>query len=271
MSREYYYLVSSLPELIGHDEGSKHPYPVFFDFCREELDPVDLRRLNLCSLFNDIVNVCNYRDENDDYTSPSFYKREEFEEALVDNDLFFPFIQEFLDDESNGARRYPKLVREDELLWRMFERIEELDGGGEFIEGYFRFELHNRNMGIALSHRALSEEYSDLIITADFISERIAQSTSQDFGLGGEIGEFEPIFAMYGKADPIEIEHRIEEIRWKWLDETVGYRVFSPEAVFTFGIKLKSVERWLELTPERGRSMLDTLIRQAQTQSDSEV
>ena len=271
MSRDYSYLVSSLPESIGHDEGSKHPYPVFYEFCREELHSSDLRRLNLCFLFNDIVNVCKYRGENEVYVAPSYYEREDFEEALVDNDLFLPFIQEFLFDEANGTRRFPKLVREDELLWRMYEQVDELDREGDFLSRYLHFELHNRNIGIALSHRAIGREYSDLIIAADFISERIAHSTSQDFSLGGDIGEFEPILGLYGKVDPIEIEHRIEEIRWKWLDDAVGYHVFSPESVFSFGIKLQSVERWLELTPERGRTMLDTLIRQAHKQSELEA
>lgn len=267
MSREYHYLIASLPELLSPEETTHHPIPDFLDFCREQMDPSDMDILSSCFFFNDVKNICRYAAKEGDYITPSYYSQEFFDEALVDKDLFYPFISDFFFDLESGTRLYPELTPENELLARLFENVEAHFEA--FVRDYLYFELHCRNITTALSHRALDLEYDGKIIPADFISERIERSNAPDFGLGGDIGLFEPILDQFGKADPIEIEKAIERIRWHWLDEAVAYRMFSRDAVISYAIKLQSVERWLKLLPEEGRRMLDVLIQQAREKSST--
>ena len=267
MSREYHYLIASLPDLINPEENKNHPFPGFLEFCREQMAPSDIDLLNSCFIFNDIKNVCGYAKNEGNYVTPSYYSREFFDEALVDKDLFFPFISDFFFDLDAGTRMYPNVSPENELLIRLFENIEaHFDS---FIRDYLYFELHCRNICTALSHRSLDLDYTGKVIPSDFISERIERSNAPDFGLGGDIGLFEPILDRFGKTDPIEIEKTIERIRWSWLDEAVGHRMFSRDAVISCAIKLQSIERWLELSPDEGRKMLDVLIQQAREESST--
>jgi hypothetical protein len=267
LSREYHYLIASLPDLLSPEENTEHPFPEFLDFCREQMTPSDIDLLNCCFILNDIKNVCRYAAKEADYITPSYYSQEFFDEALMDKDLFLPFISDFLFDLDAGTRVYPDVSPENELLIRLFENIE--SHFDSFIRDYLYFELHCRNICTALSHRALGLDYGGKIISADFISERIEQSNAPDFGLGGEIGLFEPILDQFGKTDPIEIEKTIEQIRWHWLDEAVGHRMFTRDAVISYAIKLQSVERWLKLLPVEGKRMLDVLIQQAREKSST--
>ena len=267
MSREYHYLVASLPDLINPEDNTNHPFPGFLDFCREQMDPSDIDVLNSCFIFNDVKNICRYTGKDGDYITPSYYSQELFDEALMDKDLFLPFISDFFFDLDAGTRMYLDVSPENELLIRLFENLE--THFDTFVRDYLYFELHCRNICTALSHRALDFDYSGKVIPADFISERIEQSNAPDFGLGGDIGLFEPILDQFGKTDPIEIEKSIERIRWDWLDEAVGHRMFSRDAVISYAIKLQSVERWHKLLPDEGRRMLDVLIQQAREKSST--
>ena len=67
---------------------------------------------------------------------------------------------------------------------------------------------------------------------------------------------------LYEGSSPLEIEKATTAARWKWLDEAVGYNLFSKEAVFAYAVKIADVERWLTLTPEEGRVKLDELLEQ---------
>ena len=267
MNTEYYYLIASLPNLVGPEENVNHPFPGFLEFCREQMPPLDFDLLNSCFLLNDVKNVSRYAQNVGNYFTPSYYSREFFDEALVDKDLFLPFISDFFFDLDAGTRMYPNVSSENELLIRLFENIE--DHFDSFVRDYLCFELHCRNIWTALSHMSLDLDYTGEVIPADFISERIERSYAPDFGLGGDIGFFEPILDRFGRTDPIEIEKSIERIRWSWLDEAVGYRMFSRDAVISYAIKLQSVERWLRLSPDEGRRMLDVLIQQARVKSST--
>ena len=260
MAGEYYYLISSLPDISIAYEHAK-AFPGFFEFCREQMKPADFKNLRKCFLFNDIQNVCKFKKEGDVYQSPSYYDKEDFLENLADPDRFLPFISGFFYDRSKEVKRFPGMPGIDELLWRFYETLDDIAGG--FVRDYFLFELNLRNYCAALSLRTRGLEYKKKIIGSDYFSGQIAHSSAPDFGLGGEFSDFAPLLETFGKAGPLELEKTIEDIRFHWLDEAVSYRYFSAEAVCALAIKLNSAERWLKLDPEKGREILDEILARA--------
>ena len=78
MKRKYYYLISSLAELILH--SSKKPIGIddFVNFCSEELAEKDFDNLKKLFLFNDIRNAVNSQNKDYRYMTPSYYTQEEF-------------------------------------------------------------------------------------------------------------------------------------------------------------------------------------------------
>ncbi len=260
MSRGYYYLISSLPDLVINEDWKKHPFSNFHDFCSEEMSGSDFQELKKCFIMNDIKNAVSYNNESDEYVIPSFYTKEEFTDLKADPDGFFSFIADFFYDKAKDIKSYPGLTPEDELLTRLYNQIDRFENG--FVYEYLLFELHLRNICTALSHRQFGLEYKKQILACDYFSGQIAHSSSPDFGLGGEIGVFEPLLEKFGKAEPLDLEREIDRIRWQWLDDAVSLDGFSREAVFAFAVKFASVKRWLGLDEEEGRKMLDSLIEQ---------
>jgi len=266
---QYYYLVSSLVELTLDEDFQKHPFPLFNEFVREEFSNTDYADLLKCFLLNDVLNTVSALKQkpsrdNAPFIEPSCYRKTVLEEGLADPDTLFSFLGDFIWDYRADKRKYPGVTEENELLRRMMESIStgEEPGIVGFPALYLIFEMHLRNLTTALSYRAANQEYSDLIIPFDFFSEKIANSQAPDFNLGGDLGVLSSLIDLYDSSSPLEIEKAITAVRWRWLDEAVGYNLFSREAVFAYGVKIADVERWLAITPEEGRAKLDELLEQ---------
>lgn len=260
MDDGYYYLIASLPELAGVDKEKKHPFPPFFDFCNEELRVTHRGELAMCFLFNDVKNVVSVAADGYDHISPSFYDRETLLEGLKDPDLLFPFFADYLYEKRERSADSPGMGDEASILRDFYSDVESYADG--FVRDYLTFELDCRNIGIAGSRRAVGAPYRELIIPGNDVAEQVVRSTAPDFGLAGEIELFEPLLDGFGSTEPMEVEKKIDLIRWQWLDEYVDYRSFSKEAVYAYAIKLAGVERWLALDETEGRRMLDALIEQ---------
>jgi hypothetical protein len=264
---QYYYLVSSLAELALDEGFQKHPYPVFTEFVREELLSADYTDLRKCFLLNDVLNFTAALksvspDREFPFREPSFYNREALEDGLSDPETLFSFLADFIWDYRAERRMYPGISGENELLRRMMESLsvgEEKEISG-FPRDYLIFEMHLRNLSTALSHRAENRSYSEHIIPFDFFSEKVASSQAGDFGLGGDLGVLVDLIGIYEDSSPLAVERAVSAARWKWLDDTVGYSLFSKQAVFAYAVKIADVERWLAVTPEAGREKLDELL-----------
>ena len=265
---EYYYLISSLPELTAGEEFQSHPYDVFHTFVREELSSSDYRSFRRCFLLNDVSNLVeilenpNGIDERS-WNTPCCFDRTELEDGLQDTDNMPTFMADFIWDFRNEKRLYPQLKAKDELLRRMMDAVDagSAEGLSGFTRDYLIFEAHLRNMTTALSFREAGRSYTQHVIDFDHFSRQIAASSAVDFGLGGELGLMSALpEAFEGLENPVDAEKAVVKTRWDWLDEQVDYRMFSSDAVFAYGIKIADVERWLKLTPETGRDRLDSLL-----------
>ncbi|RKX79908.1 MAG: hypothetical protein DRP60_04025 [Spirochaetes bacterium] len=266
---QYYFLVSSLVELSLDEGFQKHPYPVFKDFVREELSGVDYTDLRKCFLLNDVSNFTavlksDSAEESVVFLEPAYYEKETLVEGLIDTETLFPFLADFIWDYRAERRLYPGISAENELLLRMMEYISAGDepAVSGFPGQYLEFEMHLRNLTTALFSRAAGDSWTEKIIPFDFFSQRIAESQAADFGLGGDLGVLSDLIDLHDGSTPLEIEKAITAARWNWLDEAVGYNLFSREAVFAYAVKIADVERWLTLTPEEGRVKLDELLEQ---------
>ncbi len=256
--KEYHYLISSLVDL-SLDTG-KLPIAIiqFINFCSEEMDEKDFIDLKKIFIFNDIQNVLFYKDKNINYKTPSFYPEEDFKENLKDTDAFFQFLADFFYNKNNEKREIPELLETDEVFSLLYKNIEEFCTG--FLRDYFIFELDLRNIVTALALRTNNLPITNKIIPYEYISDVIKKSTGPDLGLSKHVDYIEELVEIYKSNDLIKIEKTIEYIRWKWLDDRVGINYFSLDFVFSYAVKLNSVERWMGLTDKKGEEKLNNLI-----------
>lgn len=266
---QYYYLVSSLPDLSPDDEFQRHPFPVFQEFVREELNVNDYADLRKCFLLNDVYNFSEALkptgdDTLADFRTPAFYTGEDFDEGLLDPESLFSFFADYIWDVKAEKRQFPGISGENELLRRMMETI---SAGDEpaitgFPRDYLEFEIRLRNLTTAISRRIDKQSYSEDIIPFDYFSEEISISQAADFGLGGELGLLSELVDKFDNSTALAIEKSITAVRWAWLDDQVDYNFFSRNAVFAAAVKFADVDRWISISPEDGRQKLDELLEQ---------
>lgn|GEM_PF-714422 len=278
----YYYLISSLPELVRDDAFSAHPYPVFDDFVREELDEKDYTDMKRCFLLNDISNIADSLeagggnsqsdDDLDDMVNlktPSFLDMADLKQGLEDPDTLFSFFADAIFDWRAEQRQFPHKTVHWELFYRSLVALTtgESKESRQFIGfplDYLVFEARLRNLTTALAYRKTSRSYEGEIVVFDDFSQMLAESSTPDFGLSREFGVMETLIEVLSKEDVLVAEKQVTAVRWNWLDEVVGYRLFSLDAVFAYALKIADVQRWLILKPEEGRRSLDSLLKRLQ-------
>lgn len=260
---QYYYLVSSLPELASDTSFDKHPYPAFDEFAREELHLADYSDMRKCFLLNDASNINSKLDASPlAMKAPSFYSENELEDGLAEPDELFDFFSEFIWDIRLERQNQFTMSKENELLCRMMtalstEKKSEIRG---FPREYLIFKAQLKNLTTALACRKDERLYIDEIFPFDHFTKKISMSQAPDFGIGDELGVMKPLVDAFADSSALDIERAITKTSWAWLDERIGYKHFSREAVFSFAIRIADVERWLSITPVDGRRMLDELL-----------
>ncbi len=260
---QYYYLCSSLIDLILDSKIKFFSSKELLQFCEEEMTKKDFQYLKYLYIFNDIKNIINTKEilnDEKEYLEPSYYSIEEFKENLKDPDSFLAFIAEFLFNKKNEKRIYPSLLEIDELTTLFYLYLDEIKN--DFIKNYYNFELLLKNLTTAISLKAKNINYANKLIPAGDYYEIILKSNSPDFGLSKEFKFIEKLLDSFATEDLIKREKVIEDIRWDYLDEYVGKDFFSTNFIFSYAIKLKSVERWFGLKPEIGLEILEKLIEQ---------
>jgi hypothetical protein len=260
----YYYLVSSLPDLVLDGGHINQNLRSMFFFAMDEMQEHDFEQVRKLFLYNDIKNtILLYfykKKRQEDYSTPAYYDEFTFNEYKKDPSCFLPFLTKFYDLKQTGKRQYPQLPETDELTAHFYE---DLDGIAEpgFLRDYFHFELNLRNLSCALAFRKNALPIAAKLIPFGTAYELICKNESAaDFGLADEFPMMERIIQLNQQASLQELEMYYEKIRWDWLDERVGTNYFSTDAIIAFFVKLLSVERWNKLSKEKGDELFNGLM-----------
>ncbi len=92
--------------------------------------------------------------------------------------------------------------------------------------------------------------------------EQLTRSSAADFGLRGELPYIDAVItAVADEGDLIAKEHKIDLIRWNEADEMTVFDYFNINYILAYLVKVNIVARWSVLNPEKGREMLDRLMR----------
>jgi len=258
VGKQYYYLIAGLKDLIIDPDNKLVDIDEFIEFCGEQLDEKDFISLKKLFIFNDIKNAAKIGVDRSVYLTPSFYSREDFTEHQKDTDRLLPFLAEYFYHRNNDEQENPELNEVDELVHLFYDHLE--DEEDRFVKSYFEFELNLRNISNAISMRVKGNfDKNRLINRGDYI-ESMVRSNTLDMGLTDEFPYITKLIEAYHSNDMIKIEKTIDEIRWDFLDSSVGLDHFGAVVVFGYMIKLVSVDRWLNITTDKGKSVLDGLI-----------
>jgi len=267
---QYYYLVTGLPELSLDDNKLNYTvgdfktefYP---QLSKEDQALVDLYYLkfdnaNLLKLLKDRETVI---DPRGNYTADQFVAvfKQFDEEGVITSPGSLPpyiikFIQAYLTQQAAGITS--DVLVEDWLAGLYFEHA--MQCKNDFVSSWFEFNLNTNNVLVALAARKYKLPIASFIVGDTEICQALKTSNARDFGLTTELDYFDQLLKISETDDLVEREKRLDQLRWKWMEDKTFFDYFSIERLYVFLLQLEIIERWISLDKEKGNQMFREII-----------
>lgn len=261
MSGNYYYLISSLPELRLDDY--KEPYRVneFIEELYANLEPMDAEYVQDILYMNDNPNIIDiicgsantWLDARGNWTFKEMKSLIENPQIMDEksNSYILEAINSLngLKNESSAINRYQA---EELLLGGFYKKMMQHDNF--FIRNYFTFDFRLRNILLAINKRKFNIDEIKLLETEDDeVLQRLKTSTANDFGLSASVDYIQPLLDVFEKDDIVYREKFIDQLRWDMIDQINTFSYFKVDVLFGYLIKLMIVERWLAMGVKSGQ------------------
>lgn len=270
---KYYYLIAGLPELALEDNKLNYTVATFRDELYPELSKRDKKLIDLIYLKFDNYNLLSLlQDKNVELTNTGLYSKNELL-ALIETVKFgeekakgyTPYLITFT--ENYFAEKYDKSSILENILTGLYYEYA-LSCKNQFVKSWFEYNLIINNLFIAISGRKHHFKYQEHIIGEDKISNQIRQSNARDFGLSTELEYINPIMRLADDDNLVQREKRLDQIRWKWMEEATFFNYFTIERIFVFLLQIEMIERWLMLDKDEGdkyfREIINSLKNEVQ-------
>ena len=131
----------------------------------------------------------------------------------------------------------------------------------KFVADWFEFNLNINNILTALTCRKYGWDIKSAIVGDNIVAETIRNSVSaRDFNLKAEIDYFDALVSISETANLLDREHRIDALKWNWLEENTFFSSFSIEKVLSFWLRCELMHRWDNLSMEEGAEIFRQMI-----------
>ena len=267
---QYYYLVTGLPELSLDDNKLNYTvgdfktefYP---QLSKEDQGLVDLYYLkfdntNLLKLLKDREAVI---DSRGNYTVDQFVAvfKQFDEEGVITSPGSLPsyiikFTQAYLTQQETGVTA--DVLVEDWLAGLYYDYA--MRCKNEFVSSWFEFNLNTNNVLVAMAARKYKLPIATLIVGDTDICQALKTSNARDFGLTTELDYFDQLLKISETDDLVDREKRLDQLRWKWMEDKTFFDYFSIERLYVFLLQLEIIERWISLDKEKGNQMFREII-----------
>lgn len=170
-----------------------------------------------------------------------------------------PYFVEFYDTIQKNSDKPQVGFAEDHLaaLYYQYGMMQR----NKFLSEWFEFNLNVNNTFTALTCRKQGWNIRDAVVGNNHISQIIRNSTSaRDFNLKSEFEYFDSIAAIAEVSNLLEREHRIDMLKWEWLEAHTVFEYFSIERILSFWLKCQLMHRWDDLSVERGTEIFRNII-----------
>lgn len=266
MKKNYYCLVAGLPDWKPDDKKSTMTLAQLREELTEELSAADMDVVELFFLPHDHANILRQLYSlRRDFDPNGLYSQEEIEQmteatavaqgsAQAAKPYIAKAIESFYAQEPRPA--LPAMAERLESGWASMLA----SSGNTFASDYADFDNTLRNIFIALQGRKYGFETEKAIIGESDVAEALRKSHAHDFGLKGDVDYLEQAINVFGTADLVEREQRIDAMRWAYIDEHTFFDYFSVEKIIAAVLKLGMVERWASLDDEVGRKRFASII-----------
>jgi hypothetical protein len=270
MNKQYYYLVSSLPELVFDADSKSFDFQQFKEYVLEHIEANDAELVHALFYGADNENLLSllYSEEKE-WNTAGRYSRRELEDVLQGTDTVSgiklpPYMREFLirfeNVETEQKQRLDKAAAEQLLLELFYREMESRPN--KFISAIFTFERETGNIKAAYAGRKTGISVENILVGQDDINDALLKSNAPDFGLSRERDYAVELFHLIDTPDLLERERNLDLFRWRQIDEINTFEYFSIDAILGFMQKAATVNRWMKMDRETGSKMFEKMIRE---------
>ena len=267
---QYYYLVTGLPELSLEDNKLNYTVGDFKTEFYPQLSKEDQVLVDLYYLKFDNANLLKLlKDREAAIDSRANYTAEQFvavfkqfdEEGVITSPGSLPsyiikFTQAYLTQQETGVTA--DVLVEDWLAGLYYEYA--MQCKNDFVSSWFEFNLNVNNVLVALAARKYRMPIASLIVGDTDICQALKTSNARDFGLTTELDYFDQLLKISETDDLVDREKRLDQLRWKWMEDKTFFDYFSIERLYVFLLQLEIIERWISLDKEKGNQMFREII-----------
>ncbi len=184
-----------------------------------------------------------------DSESTYIYKEYGIEKYLTE------FYQMMMNEESADKIPFPE-----NLLAALYYKHAEKTNNN-FLNQWNTFNLNLKNVISALICKKNQYNVNDNIVGENEITESILNNfASKDLGLNGIYDEIDSINSIIENSSLIDIERKIDALKWNWLEENTFFNHFSIEKLLSYWIKCEIIHRWDLVSTEEGTRVFKNIL-----------
>ena len=254
----YYYIIAGLPDISFDDSKAAFSLEQFRTEVFDSLSAADRKVMDILNLEDECRNLIGSERMED---LIALVKAGEAAPQDVPS-FMYTFVQEWVDD----SWRLKAAFAEDRLWSLFYEYAMESSNG--FVRRWYEFNLNLNNIMTAITARKYNLDIQKVIVGSGDIANALRTSGARDWGLSQELDYFEDVARLTEEDDLSQRERKVDQIRWRWLEENTFFNYFSVEKLFSYMVRLGMVERWSSLDKEKGQQLFRELIGTLKDQTE---
>lgn len=131
----------------------------------------------------------------------------------------------------------------------------------KFVKEWFIFNLNINNILTAFTCKKYNWDIKNALVGDTIVVNIIKMNqNAKDFNLRNEIDYIDKLINISETTNLLEKEHKIDLLKWEWLENNSFYSNFSVEKIFAFWLKSELIHRWDNLSQEHGAEIFRSMI-----------
>lgn len=257
--RDYFYLVSSLPEMVLDQSRAPFSMADFVAELEESLEPQDFEQVRLLLRPHDNRNLWRLlQQDTEDWDPLGEFTEKAMQDALQSDSDLPAYMHRFYQAYQNEQPINPEQSWMNQLTGLYYEAaLKETKG---FLHDWLVFERDLRNLLSAWNIRHYKLSAEGQFIGPEESTDALKKSRARDFGLGSRHPYLSKLLNQLERDDLMAREKAIDRVQWDYIDEQLTLRYFTIEVVLGYLLQLRMLQRWRSLDPQAGQERVRSFI-----------